>query len=117
MIQHLVLFTPRAGLSREERRTFAKATLTTLRASDAIRRFTVGRRIEIDAGYDRSLGDKAYEYAAVLEFDDRERLVRYLTSPDHAELGRLFWLACDSTIVVETEVVDADDEAAIESLI
>lgn len=117
MIQHIVLFTPKAALSKDERLAFAKSTLATLRGSDTIRRFTVGRRIEIDAGYDRSRGDGTYEYAAVLEFNDRDGLIQYLNSPDHAELGRLFWLTCESTVVLETEVVDPRDDSAADKLI
>lgn len=107
MIQHIVLFTPKEGLSSDDRRRFAAATLDTLRACPEIDRFTVGRRVEIDAGYPRSFGDNVYEFAAVLEFRDRDALVRYLTSPRHAELGRLFWETCGRTVVMEVETVDA----------
>ena len=117
MIQHIVLFTPKATLSRDERLAFAASTLATLRRSDTICRFTVGRRIEVDAGYDRSPGDKSYEYAAVLEFNDRGGLIQYLSSPDHAELGRLFWLACEHTVVAEVEVADHDSDSAADGLV
>lgn len=117
MIQHIVLFTPRAALSSDERVAFAKSTLAALRRSETICRFTVGRRIEIDAGYDRSPGDKSYDYAAVLEFNDRDGLIQYLNSPDHTELGRLFWLACESTVVVEVEVVDHHSDSAVDTLV
>jgi hypothetical protein len=117
VIQHIVLFTPKAALSGDERLAFATSTLATLRRSDTICRFTVGRRIEVDAGYDRSPGDKSYDYAAVLEFNDRNGLIQYLNSPDHAELGRLFWLACESTVVVEVEVADHHDASAVDRLV
>ena len=112
MIQHIVLFSPKAGLPDEDRQAFARATLTTLRDCRDIGRFTVGRRIDVDPGYQRSFGEDGFEFAAVLEFDDRDALVRYLTSPRHAELGRLFWEMCGRTIVMEVETVDPDQGAA-----
>jgi hypothetical protein len=115
VIQHIVLFTPKDGLSDEERRRFAKTTLEALSDSPDIARYTVGRRVEIDPGYPRSFGDGSYEYAAVLEFDDRDSLVRYLTSTSHAQLGRLFWETCGKTIVMEVEV--GDPKAGIDTLV
>lgn len=108
MIQHIVLFTPKPGLPAAERRRFAEAALDTLAGSPDIQRFTLGRRVEVDAGYPRSFGDAAYAFAAVLEFADRGALVRYLTSPRHAELGRLFWELCERTVVTEVEVARPD---------
>ena len=115
MLQHIVLFTPKDGLSGDDRRSFAATTLEALAASADIARYTVGRRIEVDAGYPRTFGDDSYEYAAVLEFTDRDALVRYLTSSSHANLGRLFWEMCGRTIVMEVEV--ADPEKGIAALV
>ena len=109
MIQHIVLFTPKSALDNVARRAFAATTLSTLRHSPDISRFTVGRRVSVDAGYERSFGAGPYEYAAVLEFESRQRLVRYLRSADHEILGRLFWESCERTIVTEVTVVDPAD--------
>ncbi len=57
------------------------------------------------------MGDKTYEFAAVLEFEDESRLVTYLTSPMHEELGRLFWQYCESAVVSEVESVGLGEEA------
>jgi Stress responsive A/B Barrel Domain len=115
VIQHIVLFTPKPGLDGDARRAFASTTLSTLRHSPDISRFTVGRRVTVDAGYERSLGADRYDYAAVLEFENQERLVRYLRSADHEVLGRLFWEACERTIVTEVTVVDPTD--GVEALV
>lgn len=103
MIQHIVLFTPKADLSAADRRAFAEAVLSTLKASPHIQGATVGRRMEVDAGYKRNFGDITYDYAAVLEFPDRQRLVQYLNEPAHAEVGRLFWERCERSVVCEVE--------------
>jgi hypothetical protein len=117
MIQHIVLFTPKASLSHDERREFARTTIRTLTSSPDIARLSIGRRADVDAGYERSFGDKTYEFAAVLEFSDRSALVRYLTSSDHAELGRLFWQNCQDTVICEVDVVDATDLDVIDRLV
>lgn len=109
MIQHIVLFTPKPGLDGDARRAFASTTLSTLQHSPDISRFTVGRRVTVDAGYERSFGADPYEYAAVLEFENQERLVRYLRSADHEVLGRLFWESCERTVVTEVTVVNPAD--------
>lgn len=106
MIQHIVLFTPKAGLPTDRRRSFATLVLETLRTSPHISRCTVGKRSEVDAGYTRNFGDKTYEYAAVLEFEDEDSLVAYLKEPRHAHLGRAFWELCEGTVVCEVEAVD-----------
>jgi hypothetical protein len=113
VIQHIVLFTPKPGLDHNQRRAFAGTTMKTLGHSPDIARFTVGRRVNVDAGYDRSFGSEPYEDAAVLEFVDREGLVRYLRSADHEVLGRLFWESCERTVVSEVTVVDANDVDAL----
>jgi hypothetical protein len=91
--------------------------LEVLRKLTAVRRFSIGRRVDIDPGYARSLGDKTYEYSAVLEFDSAADLKTYLTDPLHHELGRLFWANCDRAIVSETKSVDPDSPEAVDALV
>jgi hypothetical protein len=117
VIQHIVLFNPKGAMTEEDRRSFARTVIDSLSGSPDVSRVTIGRRADVDAGYERVFGDKAYEYAAVLECVDRPALVRYLNSPNHAELGRLFWWACDSTVVCEVEVVDVVAPDAVDRLV
>lgn len=77
----------------------------------------MARRAPVDAGYERSFGENTYDYAAILEFDDRSGLVAYLNDPRHAELGRLFWLNCERTIVSEVETVDPSKADAVDELV
>lgn len=117
MISHLVLFTPKPGLSAGESRSFAQSIIETLRQIGSLQRATVGRAVDIDAGYQRNFGDKTYEFAAVLEFKDRAGLLSYLNHPLHKELGALFWRHCDSTVIVEIEATDAKSDDAVELLL
>lgn len=112
MIQHIVLFTPKESLSPDERRAFATLVLNTLRQSKHIARCTVGRRVAVDAGYSRSFGDKTYEYAAVLEFEDESQLVAYLGEQSHQALGRTFWEACASSVVCEVRATQLCEDTS-----
>jgi hypothetical protein len=103
---HIVLFQPKASVAAADRAGFATSLERACREIPSVRRASVGKAAAIDAGYSRSFGD-SYEYAAVFEFDDRDGLLQYLTHPTHQELGRLFWLVCDRTAIVEVDLVDA----------
>lgn len=103
MIQHIVLFTPKPSLSDDARGSFAALVTETLSASSHIARYSIGRRVDVDAGYQRSFGDKTYEYAAILEFADRDGLVAYLNDSSHGRLGQMFWEYCESCVVCEVE--------------
>jgi len=116
VIAHVVLFTPKHDLSIADKRLFAQSVLSVTTAVAAIERASVGRRIDVDAGYSRSLGDEPYEYAAVLEFRDRAALVAYLRHPRHLELGALFWKCCEKTVVSEVEYVDSGSDLAVDWL-
>ena len=77
---------------------------------ESIKRAYVGRSVRLNPGYERSFGNKTYSFAAVLEFDDEAGLLEYLRHPKHDELGRLFWLWCDSTAIMEVETLDLKDD-------
>lgn len=107
MIAHIVLFQSKQDLSSADRRAFAQSFQAACRQIGSVRRAVLGKSLSIDAGYERIFGDKTYEYAAIMEFDDRHGLIEYLKHPLHDDLGRMFWLACESTVITEVELVDA----------
>jgi hypothetical protein len=104
---HIVLFQPKATTSAGDRAAFARQFERACREIPNVRRAIVGKAASVDAGYARSFGDGQFDFAAVLEFDDRDGLVAYLTHPLHKELGRLFWVVCERTAIVEVDLVDA----------
>jgi len=104
---HIVLFQPKAHVPAADRAAFAASLARACREIPTVRRAIVGKAAAIDAGYPRSFGNDTYDYAAVLEFDDRDGLVGYLQHPLHQELGRLFWLVCERTAIVEVDLTDA----------
>ncbi|MEO8481735.1 MAG: Dabb family protein [Acidobacteriota bacterium] len=117
MISHIVLFEPKASMSLPDKRLFAQSVLSVCSRIEFVQRLSIGRRTNVDVGYERSFGDKTYEYSAVLEFETRERLIQYLTNPLHAELGRLFWENCERTVICETESVDPSSPHAVDLLV
>ena len=107
MIAHIVLFNPKPTTSRELLLSCAQLLERLAKEVPAVVRASAGRSVTIDSGYSRPFGEKTYQNACVIEFDDKPGLLSYLNHPMHRELGRLFWEMCDSAVVLETEMVDA----------
>jgi len=103
MISHIVLFTPRNDLPADRLRLFAQYVLAACSSIPSVTRAVIGKSIAIDPGYERSMGDTTYLFAAVLEFTDQAGLIAYLQHPSHDELGRQFWEVCQSTTVIEVD--------------
>ena len=101
MIAHIVLFRPKPDLTSDQLRSFAQSIKATIQGSEGLSRGTVGKAAAINAGYSRHLDNSTYPFAAVLEFDTPDDLVKYLRKPEHQTLGRLFWEYCDGTVVTE----------------
>ena len=116
MITHIVLFTPKHDLTESERRSFATSVIEALRTIPSVRRFTLGKRVAVDPGYERSFGGMTYERSAVVEFAGPEELIAYLNHSLHHRLGELFWKYCADTVVVETETPPEDFDQALEFL-
>ena len=117
MISHIVLFEPKPDLSASDVRDFAQHLKAAMTAVPSVRRAVVGRKVEIHSGSGRNFGDATYSFSAVVEFDDSNGLIEYLQHPKHAELGRLFWLHCARTVVLEVESVDATTDEVIDLLV
>jgi hypothetical protein len=104
VICHLVLFNLKEAVDTRDIGRFANVMRDTCMSAQSVLRVRVGRRISIDAGYQRFMGHTTYDYVAVIEFEDAAGLVRYLRHPKHDELGRLFWEYCSEALVVEAEM-------------
>jgi hypothetical protein len=107
VVAHIVLFNPKRELTTDERQSFAQSIRASVRRIGGVQRALIGRAIAVTPQYDRTFGDKTYEYAAVLEFPDPTALRDYLNHPAHRELGRLFWDNCESAVVMEADLADA----------
>ena len=72
MISHIVLFNSKKDVSAADRRSFALRIRDVCRAIPAVKAARVGRAVNVNAGYERSFGDKTYEFAAILDFEQQE---------------------------------------------
>lgn len=107
MVWHVVLLTPRASLTDDERRALIGAFQEAVRAIPTIRRVHVMRRIRHGASYE-SLAPDAADYAVMLAFDDLRGLQAYLDHPAHAQLGIRFGDTTGSAMVFDFEEVGLD---------
>ncbi|MCU0255234.1 MAG: Dabb family protein [Vicinamibacterales bacterium] len=106
MIAHLVLYRPKPGLEDEARQRFTAALVAARSDITAIRRFTIGRRLEGGPSY--GLAEfPDFPYMAVIEFDDVAGLRAYLTHPVHAGLGQAFRASLASALVYDYAIADA----------
>ena len=106
MIAHVVLFTPRQTLSAGDRQALADTFATALVAIPSITRARVGRRVTHGRpGYEQ-LMRVDYEYAAILEFDDRAGLESYLAHTAHQELGERFFAMFEAALMYDYELHD-----------
>lgn len=111
MIAHIVFFRLRAGLPVAEREALAETFAAALRDIPTIRHAWVGRRFTHGRGYEQlMLVD--YEYAAVLEFDDRPGLLAYLEHPAHKQLGERFFSASEDALMYDFELHEGRHEPA-----
>lgn len=113
MIAHIVLFNLKPSILKAEMRSFIRELERLLRAIPSVQRATIGRSIQVDAGYPRAFGDRAFNFVAVLEFADTDGLVSYLRHPLHGEVGRKFWEYCDAASIVESRMADVMSGPAI----
>lgn len=108
MVTHVVLYRPKAGLEAAAGERFAAAIALARREIAAIRRFTIGRRLENGPVYQQGPFPD-FPFIAAIEFDDREGLLTYLQHPTHAALGQQFGATLDAALVYDFQTVDAAD--------
>lgn len=113
MVCHIVLFRPHAKLTVEDRRTLADAFATARQDIPSIRRFHIGRRARVGAGYEDAMPEEL-THAAVVEFDDRDGLEAYLQHASHDALGTLFGSMAECALIYDFEMTD--DPTAIRQL-
>jgi hypothetical protein len=105
VILHLVLYRPRPGLDADAANGFLEALRTTRAAVPEIRAFWVGRRL-VDGPAYKMTGFPDYPFLAVVAFDGREGLLRYLQHPLHEALGHHFNTTAESALIYDFEVAD-----------
>ena len=108
MIVHVILFEPRPDLTDAQRQQVIGDLRTAAGSIPSLRRCRIGRRLRHGAGYEAAM-KVDYQYAAMMEFDDRAGLEEYLRHPAHHAAGRHFTMSASSALAYDYEVEEAED--------
>jgi hypothetical protein len=107
VITHVVLFRPRADVSKQDRALLADALRTAIRQIPSIRRVRFGTRVTHGRGYEQLMRVN-YEYAALLDFDDLAGLKAYLEHPAHETLAARFFGVMDEGLMYDFDVLEGE---------
>jgi hypothetical protein len=107
MVAHVVLFRPKADLSRDQQRAFIAALEHALSTIPQITRARVGRRVTLGRDYDAQ-NAQSFPFAAIIEFEDVEGLRGYLEHPAHEMLGAQFYVTSEAAMVFDFELLPGD---------
>ena len=105
---HLVLLKPKADLSMADRESLLAAMQEAFGSIPSIRRVRIGKRRLLGRQYEAMMTTD-YEFCCVIEFDDESALRTYLDHPAHAELGRLFYVSSEASLVYDFAMVEPDN--------
>jgi hypothetical protein len=101
MIQHVVLFRPKASLSAADRDALVAALRRAVEGIPMIQRAVIGKRILLGrTGYETLMAEH-YEYSAILDFDSETALGAYLDHPAHQELGLRLFTAAEAVLAYD----------------
>jgi hypothetical protein len=103
MVSHIVLFRPKPDLPSEARERLVAAFTAALRDIPHLLHARVGRRVMHGRPYEQAM-TVDFEYAAVLEFADVERLKAYLEHPVHDALGAAFFECLQDVLIYDYEM-------------
>lgn len=107
MIVHVVLFEPRDDLDEAERLKIVEDLQAAARSVATLRRCRLGRRVRHGLpGYESGM-HVDYQYAAIMEFDDRAGLEAYLNHPAHAAAGEHFTRSAAHALAYDYEMSEA----------
>jgi Stress responsive A/B Barrel Domain len=113
MIAHLIMFSPKPGLTAPERTAIVDALTAAAAGIAAIERFRIGRRIRHGLpGYEQAMRED-YEYVVMIEVENLDALKAYLRHPSHAALGRHFTQSAAAALAYDYEIVDASQAGSL----
>ena len=111
MIVHVALFEPRANLTDGQRQRVIADLKAAAAAIPSLRRCRIGRRITHGLpGYEAAMRAD-FQYAAIMEFDDRDGLEAYLRHPAHHAAGQHFTTSAASALAYDYEMSEASEFA------
>ena len=108
MVSHVVLLRPKPSLTAAEREALLDAMKHAFTSIREIHRVRIGKRFLLGRQYEAMMTED-YEFCCVIEFDDEAALRTYLDHPAHAELGRLFYVSSEASLVYDFAMVEPDN--------
>jgi hypothetical protein len=108
MVSHLVLFRPKPDLPPDARERLVAAFAAALRDIPDLLHARVGKRVTHGRPYEQMMGVD-FQYAAVLEFADVDRLKAYLEHPVHEALGAAFFECLEDVLIYDYEMREGTD--------
>ena len=112
MLSHIVLFRPKPDLQPEARERLVAAFAAALRDIPHLLHARVGRRVTHGRPYEQTMAVD-FEYAAVLEFADVDRLKAYLEHPVHEALGAAFFECLEDVLIYDYEMREGADALSL----
>lgn len=103
MLGHLVILTPRPGLTAGDRLALVRAFRHAVTSIEGVRGVRLGRRVTHGADYERTAPPGA-GILALIEFEDLAGLQAYLRHPAHDELSARFHESLDSALVLDFDL-------------
>jgi hypothetical protein len=108
MVSHIVLLRPKPDLQPEARDRLVAAFTAALREIPHLLHARIGTRVTHGRPNEQMMGVN-YEYAAVLEFADVDRLKAYLEHPVHDALGAAFFECLEDVLIYDYEMREGTD--------
>lgn len=106
MILHVILYTPKTEMADGTRQEILAGLAAAATAIPSIRRLRVGRRMTHGRpGYEQAM-QTHYEYAVIVEFDDLDGLIAYLSHPAHRAIGGHFVQSATDALAYDYEMFD-----------
>ncbi len=109
MIVHVILFEPRADLTDVQRQQVLDDMRAAAGSIPSLRRCRIGRRLRHGAPGYEAMMKVDYQYAAIMEFEDRAGLEEYLRHPAHHAAGRHFTMSAANALAYDYEVEEVKD--------
>jgi hypothetical protein len=103
VLQHIVLFRPKLGISESDRAAMFAALNAAASEIPTVRRFQVGARVTHGAAYEKLMLHD-FPFAAIIEFNDLAGLQAYLRHPAHERLGQLFYELQEAALAYDYEI-------------
>jgi hypothetical protein len=106
VIVHVILYEPQTDMPDGTRLEILEGLATAATAIPSIKRLRVGRRVKHGrSGYEQAMRTD-FEYAVIVEFEDVDGLLAYLSHPAHGAIGGHFTQSSSHALAYDYELID-----------